>query len=118
MCRAYPACSCVSLARGDAGIGVLVVVALVDTARGGVLLASEGVAIGGSKMAAVGLTHAVLLGGDAGLVALSDGGTARGDLAVTNAVCNAGLLARLAGVDGMALRVGGLGRSAGDWNCD
>ena len=102
------------LFRGDAWVGDLVVVAVVDALAGAVLLAGELVAVVGGEVAVIAGAHAGVLVVDAGLVAIRAGGATGGDLAVSDALVDAGLLIGGAGGDVMALGVGsGLGEEGG-----
>lgn len=102
-----------NLARGDARVGGGVVIAIVDALRGAILLAGNFVTVGGGEMPVIGGAHVGLLLVQLGLVGVSVGGALGGDLAVGDALVDAGLLARVAGVDGVALVVGG-GLCAGE----
>ncbi len=93
---------------GYAGVGCVVVIAVVDAFGGAILLAGQGVAILRGEVTVIGRAHGVFFGRDARLVGLSVSGTPGSDLAVANAVADAGLLIGLAGVDGVTLFVGRL----------
>ena len=89
-----------------ARVGCLIVIAVVDTL--GVLLASNLVAVLRGKVAIVRGAVSVFFGGDLCLVGFSMRRTLRGDLSISHAVRDAGLLMALPGVYRMPLVIGGL----------
>lgn len=93
--------------RRDAGIGSCVVVTVVDVLGGAVLLTGDLVTILRGEMAAIGCAHVALLIAKSCLVRVGCGRAFGCDLSIGDTLVDAVLLARVAGVDGVTLLVGG-----------